>query len=220
MSAITIILDEVGYDLSEITDSTTFEALGIDSLLTISISSRLKSEIDVELPASVFSSATIGQFPGYFKPDNNPLNISEDSSEKANDSSRSSGTGVFTTPSSTSLTTLDEESPSVLDVFLTTLAHEAGLDIQELDTNAAFSDLGVDSLMSIAVIGAVKYRTGTELPASIFADYQTVGSLMKALCEQNMSSGRTVSEPKGDFLIADFQLQANLHSSCRRSRSC
>ena len=44
-----IIADNTGGDVSQITEATTFEDLGIDSLDTVEMVMRLEEELDVEL---------------------------------------------------------------------------------------------------------------------------------------------------------------------------
>ncbi|KAM7203057.1 hypothetical protein V8F33_002405 [Rhypophila sp. PSN 637] len=62
------------------------------------------------------------------------------------------------------------EESGLIDTILDAIAKEAGLEVGEIGKNTPFSDLGLDSLMSVAVISNVKDTTGEELPANIFAD--------------------------------------------------
>jgi len=61
--------------------------------------------------------------------------------------------------------------------LLRIIASETGFDIKDMDPSTAFSDIGVDSLMSIAIISAAQRQLGLELPASFFIDHPTIQDL-------------------------------------------
>lgn len=72
----------------------------------------------------------------------------------------------------------------ILDAFVTAIAEETGLDSDELNDHDAFEDLGIDSIMSIAILGSVRNRTGSEFPTSIFTTHPTLGQLRKSFGRQ------------------------------------
>lgn len=58
---LSIISDEVGISTSDLTAETEFSEVGIDSLLSLTMTSRFQEELDVDLPSSVFvDNPTIG----------------------------------------------------------------------------------------------------------------------------------------------------------------
>ena len=69
----------------------------------------------------------------------------------------------------------------VADFLISLVAAETSVDSAEMQPSTRFSDLGVESLMSIAVLTAVKDRTGTMLPISFFQDHPTIAEARKAL---------------------------------------
>ena len=178
-----MIAGEVNMDLGEFVDSAKFAELGIDSLLSISIMSSLKQKLDLDLPASVFAMyPSVAELREYFseafgEPGDREQVLVEDVDDDDSENSRDTlNHGEGSLASSETSVTLD-----VADVFISMVAAETGVDLAELEPSTRFSDLGVESLMSIAVLSAVKDRTGTMLPASFFNDYPTVADVRKEL---------------------------------------
>ncbi|PHH66065.1 hypothetical protein CDD81_590 [Ophiocordyceps australis] len=58
------------------------------------------------------------------------------------------------------------------------IAEETGLDLDDLAGEAAFADLGVDSLMSLALSGKIRAELGLDVQASIFLECPTVKDLV------------------------------------------
>ena len=72
---------------------------------------------------------------------------------------------------------------SITAKALMLIAKEAGLDISELEDDASFANLGIDSLMSLVI--AEKFRTELDVKVggSLFLDYPMIGDLRKWLEE-------------------------------------
>jgi len=63
------------------------------------------------------------------------------------------------------------------------VANEAGLDPQDLDDDANFADLGVDSLMSLVIAEKLRTDLGVKVGGSLFLDYPTIGDMRSWLDE-------------------------------------
>ena len=74
-----------------------------------------------------------------------------------------------------------EESSDKSDALPALVALEAELKSEDLEPSTRFSDLSVDSLMSIAIVSAAKHRLGLELSASFFIDCPTVSDVQVQL---------------------------------------
>ncbi|SLM39055.1 polyketide synthase [Lasallia pustulata] len=74
-------------------------------------------------------------------------------------------------------------SGSITAKALMLIAKEAALEISDLEDEASFANLGIDSLMSLVI--AEKFRTelGVKVGGSLFLDYPTIGDLRKWLEE-------------------------------------
>lgn len=76
---------------------------------------------------------------------------------------------------------VDSNSIAVQAVAL--VAAEAGLDVSELQNEAIFADLGVDSLMSLVIAEKLREQLGVTVSGSLFLEYPTVGDLRAWLVE-------------------------------------
>lgn len=169
---IKIIAEEVGMDVSEIAEDARFEDLGVDSLLSVSITSSIVSKLGLALPTGLFSGdSSVSQFRGYFQ--------KETSCSQAFCTDASSALSVRgPTPSST--TTVSEEG-SIFEQFLTAVVTETGCQVADLQPHARFEDLGVDSLLSMTILVAFQEATGRRLASSVFNDQPTVQAMRDLL---------------------------------------
>lgn len=61
--------------------------------------------------------------------------------------------------------------------ILETIASEVGIEVSDLTDDAKISDLGVDSLLTISILGRLRPETGLDLPSSLFITCPTVAQL-------------------------------------------
>ena len=98
--------------------------------------------------------------------------LSDESSEKGSPSD-----GTLTQDSSVS----EGGGENLLDAFLAIVASESGYNVEDMEQDIAFADMGMDSLMGITIIATVLRDTGVELPATFLLDNPTVGDAKIAL---------------------------------------
>lgn len=89
----------------------------------------------------------------------------------------------------------DNDNAKIFEALLDAVIAETGFDVADMDDNTEFSDMGVDSLMSIAIIDAVKRNTGITLPVSLFLELTTVGDFRTKFASHSHSSS---SSPAGN----------------------
>ena len=63
------------------------------------------------------------------------------------------------------------------------VASEAGLDLADLTENASFTELGIDSLMSLVIAEKFREQLGVVVNGSLFLEYPTIGDLRSWLDE-------------------------------------
>jgi acyl carrier protein len=172
-----VIADEVGVSVSELADDSTLESLGVDSLLTISITSRLKTEMDIDFPAALMlGSTTISELRSSL-PGSDTGSPSESEDEEGGRSSTVSQASPDTPLTSTSEISFQD----LVEGLVTAVADEARIEPRLMSDDTLLAELGIDSLMSIAVSRTVQRGTGIELPASLLTDCATLGEAKKAL---------------------------------------
>ncbi|KAJ5768708.1 ketoacyl-synt-domain-containing protein [Penicillium odoratum] len=75
--------------------------------------------------------------------------------------------------------------PPPSEIVLRVLCEEMDVHIEDLDDNITFSEMGVDSLMSLAVIGHLRESFSLDIPSTFFQHNHTIKHLVKSLDELN-----------------------------------
>ena len=168
-----LIAAELGVEPAEMRGDVSLADLGVDSLLIIEIQAKLKSELDIDVPSSFLAQPStmidleryVENLQGHGSPGFTPTSSPTDDHFNSNDAS-SSGTP------------LTQPSPR-LDPRLETselkgiIAQELGVSVDEIDPHAQLSDLGLDSLLTIALLDQIREKTGKSLPVDFFVTYPT-----------------------------------------------
>lgn len=173
-----LISDETGASMAELADDATLGDLGVDSLLSVAVASKLATDLGIELPAVLLlGTVTIAEIRAHFDGTNHDHGSWDSTASESSSESMAAPSTPKSNPSSIS----DPPSPSLAppiallgEALMTAVAAEAGMERADLDEDTSFQDVGLDSLMSVAVIGAVKDKTGVELPASLFNDTKDI----------------------------------------------
>lgn len=92
-------------------------------------------------------------------------------------------------PPNVKASSYDDENEKIVEALLDAVINETGFDVADMDDNTEFSDMGVDSLMSIAIIDSVKRNTGITLPVSLFLALSTVGDFRAKFASNSNGSG-------------------------------
>lgn len=164
-----IISEEVGIDTAELKPESEFAEFGIDSLLSLTISGRLREELGLDLSGGLFLEyPTVKEFQSYIDGANDPSLASGSSSKDETD---------VLTPDTTS----EQGAERHIGVIRATICEETGIPIEDLTDSAKLSELGVDSLLSLTTMGKLSEALEMELPRSLFAENDTLGELERAL---------------------------------------
>lgn len=91
----------------------------------------------------------------------------------------SSGSGTLASSPPSSVDNDDE--PDVAEALLAIVAAQCGYEMVDMEPSTEFVDMGLDSLMSIAIITAAKRDMDLELPATFFTDNVKVADIRKEL---------------------------------------
>ena len=82
-----------------------------------------------------------------------------------------------------------EAARDIAALTLNVVSQETQLPLSELQDECAFADLGVDSLMSLAICGRLREELDIDVASSIFVDCETVGELRVKLGEYSPTPG-------------------------------
>ena len=187
--ALSIISEESGLAVSDLTDSTVFVDVGIDSLLGLTISARFKEELDMDFDFNelFYECPTVRDLKAFLgEPAASAPATSSPSSSYTSATPRSNETGN-TTP-----TTKDDSFPLEIGFqrALQIISEETGVAMDDLTDDTNFAESGVDSLLSLVI--ASRFRDELELDIgheSLFLDCPTVADLKQLLVGDTKASG-------------------------------
>ena len=179
-----IVASEIGVDTCELTSDSVFADLGVDSLLSISITAKLGKLLNAELPATLFTQyLTVDDLRGYFDEhfnDGDGMTALDESSDS--DVSLISGQlNAMDTPLSITGYVPGTPAESPVDLVRKIIAEEVGVEVDEIDQDTPLVDFGVDSLLSLSIVSAIKSKTGRVLPSTFLIENPTMGAIQSAL---------------------------------------
>ncbi|KAM0245977.1 hypothetical protein ACHAQJ_010382 [Trichoderma viride] len=205
-----IVAEEIGIPFASVQNDLVFVDYGVDSLLSLNISGRLREEVDLEIDSSVFETcATIADLISHLGLSSSSSDQSSEQSsvfESISPTSDSFGamTSNATTPPSQSLR---KSAPSSLckDVCAI-LADEIGISTSEITNNANLGELGMDSLMSLTVLGRLREELELELDDDFFVTHPSFSSFKLIFQEE---SGHEV-EPEPSAELGQYRATSTL----------
>lgn len=219
-----IIAEETDVDMSELVEEAAFENLGVDSLMSLTISAKFREDLDLEISSTLFTDyPTVGKMKRFFAQYDGaaPLVESEDSEDESKEQSDAStpfggedaGTPASCTPSSAPSLSGKEpvEEQSNVDngeasLARQTIAEEMGVGISDIGDQADLSELGMDSLMSLTILSALREKTGTDLPSTFFVTNPTIEDIENALGMRPKPKAKVSVEAKAGTSSVSTQL--------------
>lgn len=203
-----VITEAAGLDSKDVTDAATeWSNLGIDSLLTITILEQLRKVTGIDLASSLFTQfPTVGDLKVYFQnqieakspvePEPRPWRP-RDTSCSSRARSRSflpAAVSRLRTSTSVSSSSRLSEADSAIDMgsrssgssdsaelLMSIIAREVGVGRAEISPWTKFSELGLDSLLTITVLTMFRQEGGINLPSSFFNEHPTPNDVDAAL---------------------------------------
>jgi naphtho-gamma-pyrone polyketide synthase len=190
-----LIGEELGVEPSELQDDTAFADLGLDSLMSLSITGRIREELGLEaVPSSLFTDfATIGPVKavimkltdGSFDETTTATTEEEDpSTADADDTEMDKEIPLASTIA-------DPSFSESMDGLLAIVCEELGMDLAELLEVQHFAEAGVDSLMSLTITGRAREDLEMDISSSFFVNYPTVDQARLAIASLMGSGDQT-----------------------------
>ncbi|KAK8912128.1 polyketide synthase [Metarhizium anisopliae BRIP 53293] len=175
-----IVAEEIGIPSASVDNGLVFADYGVDSLLSLSISGRLREELDLDVESSAFETcATLADLAAH-------LGLDTFSSDQSSGQSSSSGglsprsdsigeiTSSVTTPPS--LSPRGSVSGSQCKDVCAILAEEIGVSMGEITNDTDLGALGMDSLMSLAVLSRLREELELDLEGDFFVSHPNFSS--------------------------------------------
>ena len=170
--AMKLVAEETGLDASELTPGVAFNDIGLDSLLSLNLTGRFREELDLEVEQFLFVDCpTVKDLISFLDANGNGdvLENTPDSTTSATPEFDLSSEDAQSEALS-ELTDIEADDSDVLTLIRRTLATEIGLDEAEITDSLSFADMGVDSLLSLTILGKLREEMDSDLPMSFFAD--------------------------------------------------
>ncbi|KAL9044942.1 MAG: hypothetical protein Q9214_001958, partial [Letrouitia sp. 1 TL-2023] len=113
----------------------------------------------------------------------NPKNTLDGESSSTTSSQLTSEEEASSESSSTSedIQPIESQDGDQQDTVRSTIAGEIGVAIEELDDSTELASLGMDSLLSLTILGKIREITGQNLPSDFLADKTDIGTIQKGL---------------------------------------
>ena len=197
--ALDVIAQETQLPLSELQDDCCFADLGVDSLLSLQISSRFREELDIDVQSSVFVDyATVGELRvklREYDPEfaDNIMTPSSPSSEDDENGVDASPPSPISSVSDSELSNfvernspkseVEKETEATMKLVCDTISEQMGIDVEEVVATDDLSSLGMDSLMTIMILGTLRERTGLDLPSDLFVEYPSIAAVQEFFCQ-------------------------------------
>ncbi|KAL6800430.1 putative polyketide synthase [Trichoderma sp. SZMC 28012] len=182
---IAVILASTGVDPSDFEPSTQIADLGLDSILSIEVIGEIKKKIGKDLPVSFFSQhptvADVRKALG-----NNDASTTKPKTRQI--------PAVATVIDSTSKLAQKPADNDNTDVVMEVILDMTGIDPTDVEPFTRISDMGLDSILTIEVIGELRNEMGIELPTSFFNQHPTVADVKKALGHASQPKANGPSE--------------------------
>lgn len=99
-----------------------------------------------------------------------------------------------------------EQSPpssGVMDRIISIISEEVGISTSDLTADTEFSEVGIDSLLSLTMTSRFQEELDVDLPSSVFVDYPTIGSLQRLILggSAGESGNNTSAQAQNDALV-------------------
>ena len=221
-----IVCEELGLESSELHDGVAFADVGLDSLMSLTVTGRLREEYEIDVPTSFFADKpTIGEakFAILAQDSGNPEG--DALTESASIECASTGSAATTDPMSGAQMTRNTSigtdlckypAEDMTEKLLSTVSEELGIEQSQLLEMSDFVDMGVDSLMSLSIIGRIREELDLDLPSTFFVDYPSVDEAriaISALTGMSSSEGATPSRDSINSSPDDTDTLPTIHST-------
>lgn len=191
-----IVAKETGVGHDELADNIAFADLGVDSLMGLTISGRLREELELNVDSHAFNDhSTVGAFKKFLAQfESTTITVEEISTVGGSEDSDEDGIGSdetdVTTPADDSekssvhsdCAAADSGNTSGLQqIIRETICQEMGVEIEEIIAAPDLAALGMDSLMSLSILGILREKTGLNISNDLLGHSPSLKEVERAL---------------------------------------
>ncbi|KAF2966958.1 hypothetical protein GQX73_g6613 [Xylaria multiplex] len=191
-----IVAKETGVSHDELADNIAFADLGVDSLMGLTISGRLREELELNVDSHAFNDhSTVGAFKKFLAQFESAtttveaVNIADGSEESDEEGMGSDDDNVTTPPDDSEKGSINNDGAAVesgstselQQMIRETICTEMGVEVEEIIAAPDLAALGMDSLMSLSILGILREKTGLDIPSDLLGHNPSLKDVEKAL---------------------------------------
>ncbi|KAL4788508.1 hypothetical protein BJX76DRAFT_365765 [Aspergillus varians] len=187
--ALSILTSEVGLSESDLLDDLVFADCGVDSLLSLTITGRYREELNLDLESSVFiDQPTVRDFKRFVAQvspsESSDSSSSDRESEFSFNGDSSSGVsspetpGIYESPNEKVMPVQDS---GAMQEIRAIIADEIGVPAEDIQADENLGEMGMDSLLSLTVLGRIRESLDMDLPGEFFIENQTLNQIETTL---------------------------------------
>ncbi|KAI0437215.1 beta-ketoacyl synthase [Xylaria telfairii] len=200
--ALAIIAEESGLSVADLTDSTVFGDIGVDSLLGLTIDARFKEELglDVDFNALIFEHPTVGDLKEALGGGGASIDNSDGTSSPASSDFEMVPSSSESAPSADNDGSSFRKEPLVrnfdFERAIQVISEESGVAAADLTDDTVFADAGVDSLLSLVIVSRFRDELGLDIQhESLFLECPTVAELKTTLLGEAVDKSGSDNQP-------------------------
>jgi iterative type I PKS product template protein len=184
--ALTIIAEELGCDISELVDPISLSDMGIDSLMSLSIAGRFREELGLDISSGVFNDlGTVGDLKRYMLQFETVATVAIEPSSGLSTpdmiSNVSSETEDFEDIQSEEDDATMDDNQAIVHTIRSIIAAEMGVELEEIQDHTDLATMGMDSLMSLSILGALREQTGLKMNSDLLIENTCVEKIELSL---------------------------------------
>lgn len=187
---LSIICQEVGVSPTELKPESEFADFGLDSLLSLTITARVRDELQKDLPSSLFVEyPTVASLQALLDDQAADSGSDDVPTPPSRSRSRSVSSGTSDATHITAPTPREDDVPkdgsanrkATLLILEQTIAEETGVPLSELTPSTCLADIGVDSLLALTITAKLRDAFGDVIPSSLLAENGTLREVEEEL---------------------------------------
>lgn len=167
-----IIAEELGVGIADLKPDTQFAEFGLDSLLSLTVTSRINDECSMSLPPALFTAySTVKDLQYLLDPHTRTPRGTPELTSCSSDGNGESTDSILS----------PNDSANISVIVRQTIAEETGTPIESIDLTTCLADIGVDSLLSLNIADSLSGALGENVPNSLLLENKTLGEIHAAL---------------------------------------
>ncbi|KAF4548432.1 Polyketide synthase CTB1-like protein [Elsinoe fawcettii] len=201
ITSMNIISEESGIALAELTDDSRFDDIGVDSLLSLMVSSRIRDDLGIDLDSAVFMEvSTIGNFKTHLRGLSGHVETETVTETVVEEVAVPVVPTSIAMPTPVPVAVPEPVNSEAWTNVLTIISEESGLGLGDLTPETCFNDIGIDSLLSLVICSRLRDELEIDIPdRALFMDYTTVEALRQHIVGDSSSPSESdVSTPESD----------------------